>query len=45
MTEDMVPDWHENVGEGSSFYISNCVDNNVRPIIKGFEKYIDTIAK
>jgi len=38
-------DWLENIGEGFKRYISDCVDKNVRPTIKGFEKYIDDKAK
>jgi hypothetical protein len=37
-------DWLENVGEGFKFYIKYCVNNNVKPSIKGFERYIDDLA-
>lgn len=38
-------DWLENVGEGFKFYIQECIDKNIRPTIKGFEKYIDGMAR
>lgn len=34
-------DWLEKIGEGFKFYIEKCVDENITPSIKGFEKYID----
>jgi len=37
-------DWLEKVGEEFKFYIQKCVDSNIKPTIKGFEKYIDNIA-
>ena len=37
-------DWLENIGEGFKFYIKDCVNKNLRPTIKGFEKYIDNIT-
>lgn len=38
-------DWLEQIGEGFKFYIRDCVNENKKPTIKGFEKYIDNIAK
>lgn len=36
-------DWLEKIGEGFKFYIQNCVEKDIRPTIKGFEKYIDDL--
>lgn len=36
-------DWLEQIGEGFKFYIQNCVEKDIRPTIKGFEKYIDNL--
>lgn len=38
-------DWLEKIGEGFKFYIMHCIDKKNRPSIKGFEKYIDNLAK
>lgn len=34
-------EWIESIGEGFKFYIQNCVNDNIRPTIKGFENYLD----
>ena len=36
-------DWLESIGEGFKFYIQACVDKNIKPTVKGFEKYIDCL--
>jgi hypothetical protein len=36
-------DWLCDVGEGFKFYIKDCVIQNKRATIKGFENYLDKI--
>lgn len=38
-------DWLESVGEGFRFYVEDCVKNNRRVTIKGFERYLDAMHK
>ena len=38
-------DWLEQIGEGFKFYIENCCGKNIRPTIKGFERYIDNMRE
>lgn len=38
-------EWIEEIGEGFKFHIRNCCDANVKPTIKGFEKYLDDLRK
>jgi len=35
-------EWLETVGEGFKFYVRDCVGNNKKVTISGFEKYLDT---
>ena len=38
-------EWLEAVGEGFKFYVRDCVENNKRVTIKGFERYLDKEAR